>query len=101
VLCHWFVSGRYWPVSDFLRQASTLSAAAFLHVWQSDFAGEQTFVLSLGLSLRFVCSHVAFMSIFVKTMRPMPNQSPEPTPIASSDSHSRLTVTAARLSFGR
>jgi hypothetical protein len=31
----------------------------------------------------------------------MPNNSPEPPPIASSVPHSRLTVMAARLSFCR
>jgi hypothetical protein len=39
-------------------------------------------------------------SLILKMTTP-PNQSPEPTPIAISVPHSRLTVCAARLSFGR
>jgi hypothetical protein len=47
--------------------------------------------------LDMACDIVA--SGFMKSFIHAPNNSPEPTPIMLSVPHSRLTVTAARLSF--
>ena len=64
VLRHRFGRCRSWHFSDILCQAPTLSAAAILDVWVSSIAREQAAVLSLGLSLRFICSRPTFMFIF-------------------------------------
>jgi hypothetical protein len=40
-----------WRVADFLRQTPALSAAAFLHVWQSRYTERPALILSLGLYL--------------------------------------------------
>jgi hypothetical protein len=50
-----------------------------------------------------LCLHGLLCGFAIQTTKMilMPNNSPEPTPITRSVPHSRLTVTAARLSFCR
>jgi hypothetical protein len=70
VLWHRFGSLRRWCFTDFLCKITTLSATTISDIWQSSIAGEQTVILSLGLSLCSICSRVTFMFIFVETMKP-------------------------------
>jgi hypothetical protein len=99
VVWHRFGYRRSWCFSDFLRQAAALSAATISDIWQPSIAGEQPVILSLGLSVRFVCSRAAFVFVFVETMKPWPNQSPEPTAVAAAVA---IHVASRRwLSFGR
>ncbi len=81
---------RSWRVSNLLRQASTVSAATLLHIWQSSFAGEQAAVLSLGLPLRHVRCRIAFVFVIVETMTPWLNKSLRPTQVDASSSASRV-----------
>jgi len=84
VLRYRFSRRGSWCRADFLRQASTISAATIPDIWQSRFAGEQAVILSLGLSLRFVCSRFAFMFVSVETMKAWPDTGLEPLASAAS-----------------
>ena len=90
VLRHRLGRCRSWRVSDFLRQASTVSAATLPHVWQSSFAGEPAAVLSLGLPLRHFRCRIAFVFVIVETMTPWLKESLPPTQVDASSSASRV-----------
>jgi hypothetical protein len=95
VLWYWLGCRRSWGFSNFLRQTSALSAATISNIWQSGVTGEQSVILPLGLSVRSVCHRTAFMFVFVETMTPWPNKSPEPT--ADAALGLRLSVLICRV----